>query len=154
MRQPELLDRCKAVITWCVLGVVFVHTLDALEKDYAARVRHKQHDYHPSVRRLLVLDRCDDVISGCVLGIAVVRTLNSLERDYTARLRQNGRQAADTPAAPRISGIRCSHPMAMTCTPRLICRKRRMVRAAMSTPAAASPSGPARSSSSSRAEGT
>ena len=87
MRQPELLDRCKAVLNWCVLGVLFVRTLDALERDYAARVRHRQHDYHASVRRLLLLDRCDHVISGCVLGIAVVRTLNSLERDYTARLR-------------------------------------------------------------------
>jgi len=87
VRQPELLDRCKGMLTWCVLGVVCVRTLDALERDYAARVRHRQHDYHASVRRLLVLDRCDDVISGCALGIAVVRTLNSLERDYRARLR-------------------------------------------------------------------
>jgi len=93
VRQPELLDRCKAVLNWCVLGVLFVRTLDALERDYAARVRHRQHDYHASVRRLLLLDRCDDVISGCVLGIAVVRTLNSLERDYTARLRHRSRVA-------------------------------------------------------------
>jgi hypothetical protein len=87
VRQPELLDRCKAVLSWCVLGVVCVRTLDSLEKDYAARVRHRQHDYHTSVRRPLVSDRWDDVINGCVLGIAVVRTLSSLERDYTARLR-------------------------------------------------------------------
>jgi len=87
VRQPELLDRCKAVLGWCVIGVAFVRTLDALERDYAARVRHRQHDYHASVRRLLLSDRCDDVINGCVLGIAVVRTLISLERDYTARAR-------------------------------------------------------------------
>ena len=87
MRQPELLDRCNAVITWCVLGVVFVHTLNALERDYTARVRHGQRDYHASVRQLGLLDRCEAVINGCVLGIAVVRTLNSLEKDYTARLR-------------------------------------------------------------------
>ena len=87
VRQPELLDRCKAVLYWCVLGVVFVRTIDALERDHAARVGHRQHDYHAPVRRPLVLDLRDDVINGCALGIAVVRTLNSLERDYTARLR-------------------------------------------------------------------
>jgi hypothetical protein len=86
VRQPELLDRCKAVLNWCVLGVMFVRTLDALERDYAAHVRHRQHDHHAPVRRLL-LDRCDDVIYGCLLGIEVLRTLSSLERDYTARLR-------------------------------------------------------------------
>jgi hypothetical protein len=86
VRQPELLDRCKAVLIWCVLGVVAVRALDALERDYAARVRPRRHVYRTSVRRLL-LERCDDVINGCVLGITVLRTFNSLERDYTARLR-------------------------------------------------------------------
>jgi len=86
VRQPELLDRCKAVINGCVLGIVVVRTLNALERDYAARVRHRQRDYHAPVRQL-VLGRCKAVINGCVLGIVVVCTLNELERNYTARVR-------------------------------------------------------------------
>jgi hypothetical protein len=105
VRQLELLDRCKAVINFCVLGVVFVHTLNALERDYTARVRHGQRDYHASVGRLGVLDRCTAVINGCVLGILVVRTLDALERDYTARVRHRrheNRAGSDT--APRSGG--------------------------------------------------
>jgi hypothetical protein len=44
VRQLGLLDRCKAVITWCVLGIIFVRTLNALERDYTARLRRRMHD--------------------------------------------------------------------------------------------------------------
>lgn len=90
MRQLELFDRCKAVITWCVLGVVFVQTLDALERDYSAYLRHGHRDYHASARRLVLLQRCKAVIDGCVLGITVLRTFTALEKDYTARVRHRG----------------------------------------------------------------
>jgi len=97
MRHLELLDRCKAVIDWCVLGVVVVRTLNALERDYAARVRHGQRDYHASVRPQGLLDRCEAMINGCVLSIVVVRTLSALERDYTARVRRAGRPDVSLP---------------------------------------------------------
>jgi hypothetical protein len=44
MRQPGLLDRCKALINWCVVGIVFVRTLNALERDYTSRVRVRKRD--------------------------------------------------------------------------------------------------------------
>jgi hypothetical protein len=45
VRRPGFLSLCKVVINWCVLGIVFVRTLDALERDFAARARHKKRDY-------------------------------------------------------------------------------------------------------------
>jgi hypothetical protein len=42
LRQPGVMDRCKALITWCVLSIVFLRTLDSLETYFTMRARQRK----------------------------------------------------------------------------------------------------------------